>query len=125
MTIGTWIAVGFGAIVAGLLGAILHEYTHAAVAKALGFDEVAVDVRKLVCRYSATGGDPRTRRRVRWVGVAPLLVGLVLSPILIWGAPAVLGDATVYAGLPLAFAWLFYTFGGGFNDLRITRSDHM
>jgi len=88
--------------VAGLLGAWLHEATHAVVARLVGGEVVAIDWWRLHVDFTAP-----TARREWFVLAAPGLVGFAALPVL-W----VLMDSLT-AVIVVHFGWIFYTLAGG------------
>ena len=98
-----------------IAAAPLHEVTHAAAARLLGFENVGIDYRTLSCEYDVPQG---TLTLAVWlVGAMPLLIGLAIVGSLFWG---LLDPPMRLEALPLLYALIIFAFGGGLEDLRLT-----
>jgi len=102
--ISTAFQLGIGAgIIAS--GAFVHELTHAAAAKLLGGRVLNVDLIRLHVDIQMP-----TATRNRLMLLAPGIVGMGLSPLLVWlwmsRAPLVFKGA-------VSIAWVLYTLNGG------------
>ncbi len=108
--------VALAALVAPLLAAWAHELTHAAAARLLGGEVVAIS---LVALFVDFKFEPRAPIRERLVLLAPAIVGLVTAPValLLWD-----GTLTLWAFVA-ALAWTVYSLNGGAEgELRLTTS---
>ena len=96
-------------------GPILHELTHAAVARALGGSVIDIDLFDLYVDFEAPSAF-----RERLVLLAPGVIGLLLTP-LVWVAWNAL--PLVFAGA-VVIAWLLYCFNGGTHgELSILQTE--
>lgn len=86
-------------------GAVLHELTHAAAAKALGGRVRRLDLLRLFVDVEIEAG---WRRRA--VFLAPGILGLLASPLLL---VVVRLDASLMLVGSVVIGWVVYTFNGG------------
>lgn len=108
------VALAAGAVAAPVLGAWLHELTHALAAWAFGGEVVDIDLVRLQVDFRFEPADPW---RERMVFLAPGIVGLLVLPTLLlhWS-----GAVTPWA-LVWALGWVIYTLNGGAEgELRLT-----
>jgi hypothetical protein len=93
-------------------GAVLHELTHAAAAKALGGRIRRLDLLRLFVDVEIEAG---WRRRA--VFLAPGILGLLASPLLVVVAQL---DASLMLFGSIVIGWVVYTFNGGAEgELRL------
>ena len=98
-----------------IAAAPLHEVTHAAAARVMGFENVTINYRTLSCEYDVPQG---TLAAAVWlVGAMPLLIGLTIVAALFSGF---LDPPMRLEALPLLYALIIFAFGGGLEDLRLT-----
>lgn len=102
----TMLALALAAIGAPVVGAWLHELTHAAAARLLGGEVHSVDLLSLFVDFEF---DPRAPVREQLVLLAPAIVGIAIAPIalIFWS-----GSVSPWT-LVWVLAWVVYTLNGG------------
>ncbi|WP_435551947.1 hypothetical protein [Natrinema sp. CGMCC1.2065] len=108
------VLLALAALGAPVLGAWLHELTHAAAAWVLGGEVVTIDLLYLHVGFRF---EPRAPIRERLVLLAPAIVGVAIAPIALlnWG-----GEVTPWT-LVGVIGWVVYTLNGGTQgELRLS-----
>jgi len=106
--------VALAALVGPLVAAWAHELTHAAAARALGGEIVAMDMIALFVDFRF---EPRAPVRERLVLLAPAIVGFAVAPIALLAWDRTL---TLWTGVAVVM-WTVYTLNGGAEgELRLT-----